>query len=343
MQTRPLPTEYWTRPIYGENDNWYTIASHWLGGNYLGTFQQSSLNLWQQGGTGPESPHIMWTYPIEAGGVVGGIKTGIDGATYYSGGSYEGRFQNAIILDGKLYYKLPLSDAASATNIGGGAYVCQDLRTGEILWTNDNINPTFGELYCYESPNQHGVIPNGYLWQTVTQTSTTQTWIAWDALTGKWLFNLTDVPSTGTIAYTDQGEIVKYILNYNTNTKSGWLALWNWTSANGVPANSTTANGVQLNGPGSGTNYLQFRPVGRVINTSTAYSWNVTINADITGLAAPSMVYVLPGDIILGTSYSSGTIARRTTSDPYTLWALNLKDGQQGQLLWKKSYHSTIW
>jgi hypothetical protein len=334
----PLPTEYWSRPIYGENDNWYTISSNWLGGNYLGTFQQGSLNLWQQGGTGPESSHIMWTYPIESGGVVGGIKTGVDGTTYYSGGSYEGRFQSALIIDGKLYYKLPLSDAASATNIGGGAYVCQDLRTGKVLWTNDNINPTFGELYNYESPNQHGVIPNGYLWQTVTQTSTTQTWIAWDAWTGKWLFNLTDVPSAGTIAYTSQGEIVKYILNYNTTAKSGWLALWNWTSANGVPASSTTANGVQLSGPGSGTNYLQFRPVGRVINASTAYSWNVTITADITGLASPSIVYVLPGDILLGSSYSSGTIARRTTANPYTLWTLSLKDGSYGQLVWKKSY-----
>jgi outer membrane protein assembly factor BamB len=334
----PLPTEYWTRPIYGENDNWYTIGSNWLSGNYLGTFQQGNLNLWQQGGIGPESAHIMWTTPIESGGVVGGIKTGIDGATYYSGGSYEGRFQNAMIINGKLYYKLPLSNDASVSVTGRGDYVCRDLRTGEILWMNDQINPTFGELYCYESPNQHGVVPNGYLWQTVTQSAGLQTWIAWDSGTGKWLFNLTDVPSTGTIAYTNQGEIVKYILNYNTTTKSGWLALWNWTSANGVPASATTSNGVQLNGPGSGTNYLQLRPVGRVINTSTAYSWNVTVHADITGLAAPSMVYVLPDDVILGTSYSSGTVARRTTSDPYTIWALNVKDGQQGQLLWKKSY-----
>ena len=26
-----LPTDYWTRPIYGENTNWYTISSNWLG------------------------------------------------------------------------------------------------------------------------------------------------------------------------------------------------------------------------------------------------------------------------------------------------------------------------
>jgi outer membrane protein assembly factor BamB len=335
----PITEEYWSRPIYGEDFSWYIIGSHWLSGYYFGTFQQSSLNLWQQSGTGPVSSHIMWTYPIESGGVVGGINTGITGATYYSGGAYEGRFQNAIIMDGKLFYKLPLSDEVSATAVGGGAYVCQDLKTGEIIWTNDNINPTFGELYCYESPNQHGVVSNGYLWQTVTQSSKTQTWIAYDPGTGKWLFNLTDVPSTGTIAYTSQGEIVKYILNYNTSAKSGWLALWNWTCADGVPADSTTANGVQRNGPGSGTNYLQFRPVGRVINASTAYSWNVTITADLTGKATPTINYVLPGDLIFGSSFTTGGgVSGRGTSDPYTVWAISAEDGKQGQLLWGKSY-----
>ena len=27
----PLPTQWWTRPIYGENNYWYTIASDWFG------------------------------------------------------------------------------------------------------------------------------------------------------------------------------------------------------------------------------------------------------------------------------------------------------------------------
>jgi hypothetical protein len=116
----PLPTEYWTRPIFGEDYNWYTLGSHWLGGNYLGTFQQSGYSVWQTGGTGPESSHIVWTTPLEDGGVVGGINTGITGATYYSGGSYEGRFQNALIVGGRLYYKAPLSDAVSTTATGGG-------------------------------------------------------------------------------------------------------------------------------------------------------------------------------------------------------------------------------
>ncbi len=358
----PLPTEYWTRPIYGEDFNWYTMGSQWLGSgssytaassNYFGSFQQGGMNLWQQGGTGPESSHIVWTTPYEDGGVVGGINTGILGDTFYSGGSYEGRFQNALIIDGRLYYKAPLGDQVSTTATGGGAYTCRDLRTGEILWTNDTINPTFAELYCYESPNQHGVVPNGYLWQAISNPSpsTNQTWIAYDSLTGKWLFNITDVPGTGTVAYTNQGEIVKYVLNYNNTAKSGWLALWNWTSANGVPASSTTANGVQLNGPGSGTNYLQFRPVGRVINASTAYSWNVTIG-DIMGPSNsiiptgatttqnPTIQYALPGDLLLGTTpnIAPGVLTIRGTPNPYTVWTISVSDTNRGSIIWKKTY-----
>jgi outer membrane protein assembly factor BamB len=299
------------------------------------------MNLWQTGGTGPDSSHIVWTAPFEDGGVVGGINTGITGATFYSGGSYEGRFQNALIVNGRLYYKAPLGDAVSVAATGGGPYTCRDLRTGEILWTNDNINPTFGELYCYESANQHGVVPNGYLWQAVTPTGSTanQTWIAWDSLTGKWLFNLTDVPSTGTIAYTNQGEIVKYILNYNTTAKSGWLALWNWTCAPGVPPGT----GVQLGAPGTGTNYLQFRPVGKSINASTAYSWNVSITADLTGsktTQAPTIQYVIPGDIMLGTTpnMAPGVLSIRGTVDPYQVWTLSLDDSNKGSLIWKKTF-----
>ena len=356
----PLPTEYWTRPIYGEDSSWYILGSNWLGGNFLGTFQQGSQSFWQQSGIGPDSSHIVWTTPMEDGGVVGGINTGITGATYYSGGSYEGRLGSAIIMYGRLYYKAPLSDQyANANNSAtyAGAYICRDLRTGEILWQNNNLNfnPTFGELYDYESPNQHGVIPNGYLWQTVSQTSTTQTWIAYDGLTGNWLFNITDVPSTGTIAYTSQGEIVKYILNYNNTAKSGSLALWNWTSANGVPVSSTTSNGIQLNGPGSGTNYLQFRPVGKVINASTAYSWNVTIGDIIgpgnsiipTGMLTtqnPTIQFVLPGDILFGTtpSIAAGVLSLRGTPQPYTVWTINLAgittSSTSASILWKKTY-----
>ena len=317
----PLPTEYWTRPIEGQNTYWWTISSHWLGGNYLGTHQVcGGYELWQKDGVAPESPHIMWTKPIEFGGVVGG-STEIPGATYYSGGSYEGRFANSIIMHGRLYFQLPLGHTGGG-RAGGGGYICVDLRTGEEIWYRDDIGvtgrnsaPSKGQLYLFDSPNQHGVV-GGILWQVVGAT-----WIAYDAFTGNWMYNLTNVPS-GVEVYTSKGEIVRYVLNY----EGRWLALWNNTAALGL----------------RGTRYLvnAWRPWGEVVDASTAYSWNVTI-PDLHGLSAPAIVAVLPGDIILGRSsaIAPGVFRYpRGTPDPYTVWAISDKPETRGQLLWIRNY-----
>ena len=71
-----------------------------------------------------------------------------------------------------------------------------------------------GELYDYESQNQHGV-NGGLIWQ-ISGT----TWSAKDGFSGTWLYNLTNVP-TGTEVYNDNGEIVRYVMNY----PGRWLTL----------------------------------------------------------------------------------------------------------------------
>ncbi|MGF3521494.1 MAG: PQQ-binding-like beta-propeller repeat protein [Candidatus Bathyarchaeia archaeon] len=341
VEEYPLPTNYWTRPISADNVRWSSIASNWLRGA-----QKGGYNLWQTG-EGPSSPHILWTRPIEFGGVVGGNWAPVSGYTgsavpdagFYSGGSYEGRFTNAIVMQGRVYYAEPLGHS----NTGGG-YTCLDLKTGEVLWHSDEINvrnnsisatsaglslipsPTFGQLYCYESPNQHGVV-GGILWQTSTASGVT-TWQGFDAYTGKWLFNETGVP-TGTEVYTDKGEIVRYVLSYSTTTKSGWLALWN---------NTQEQMGLHA-GLGTTTNAWQWRPNGKSVNMSTAYSWNVSITADLTGNANPAIVQILPGDIILGRSSAiSAGVGDKFTPDPWTMWAISDKPQSRGQLLWKQSY-----
>ncbi len=128
----PLPSGYWTRPIYGENSNWAAIASNWLGGSQIG----GTGNLWQAG-AGPNSPHILWTKALETGGIVGGT-TGVSSYAipdvgFYCGGSYEGRFTNAMIIDGKLFYADPLGHSAT-----GGGYTAVDLTTGETAWHSDD-------------------------------------------------------------------------------------------------------------------------------------------------------------------------------------------------------------
>jgi hypothetical protein len=265
----------------------------------------------------------MWTRPIEFGGIVGGT-TEIPSVGYYSGGSYEGRFDDAVIMNGMLFFTLPLGHAPK-----GGGYIALDLRTGEQIWYRNDLGvnttaaPIKGQLFEYESMNQHGVV-GGTLWQVVGST-----WNAYDAFTGLWQYTLTKVPS-GFEVYTAKGEIVRYVLNYNSTARSGWLALWNNTQDN---------IGLHL-AIGNDTNAYQWRPNGKIVDMSKAYSWNVTnLTADLSGLSAPTIVSVIPGDLILGRSSDIGlTNTPRDTPDPYTLWAISDKPATRGNLLWIKNY-----
>ncbi len=124
-----MPTEYWTRPIEGQNNYWYTIASNWLGQPYIIGAGSAYIGGEQPDGSAPTSAHIMWTKPIDYGGVVGGNNTAIPGEGYYQGLSYNPRFTNSLIMQGLLYYQEPWGNAGT-----GGDYVAVDLRTGQEQW-----------------------------------------------------------------------------------------------------------------------------------------------------------------------------------------------------------------
>ena len=60
--------------------------------------------------------------------------TAIDGNVFYSGTQYNPRFNNAIIMGGRIYYSEPKENTGT-----GGDVVCRDLRTGEELWRRSDI------------------------------------------------------------------------------------------------------------------------------------------------------------------------------------------------------------
>jgi outer membrane protein assembly factor BamB len=311
----PLPNEYWTRPIEGQNTNWASQISHWLSGAHL-----NHPILWQQHGLAPNTAHIMWTKPLEFGGVVGGV-TSIPGADFYSGGSYEGRFQNSIIMYGNLYYRLPNGNDGS-----GGGTACVNLRTGETIWEKD-ITVDFGQLYQYESFNQHGVIPSGYLWDT-----SGSTWTAYDALTGKMLFSMTNVPGYSHNQLPDRSNIVyapdTMIKIYEFDYDAGWVAMWSTEAKPDSPLVRT---------PGSGSNAYQYRPVGKEVDMGDNYIWNVSL-PDLSGEGNPTLLWVLHDDLMFGSSAAWPSFRQWGTPETYTLWAVSLKPGSRGQLLWKKTY-----
>jgi hypothetical protein len=241
----PLPTAYWTRPIYGENTDWWTISSNWLGAGSavnpaVGSGPVSAFstgpptNLWGAimsrnpgDAIGSLSSHVVWTKQIQDGGVVGGnmfydggaYPGNGQGVGYYEGTAYEQRFINPIVMDGILYYMAPLGfDAPSY-----GPLTALNLATGQVVWTSNTLPaPSFGYIQNLWSPDEHGtfppilICPSGSLWLMV------------DGFTGTILFNVTGVPS-GYVAAGPSGEQLRYVLqNKGTTAAPNWyLAEWN--------------------------------------------------------------------------------------------------------------------
>jgi hypothetical protein len=357
----PLPTEYWTHPIYGENTYWPTISSNWLGTGSAGYGTGAAgCNYPPVEAVGPQTSHVMWTYQIDMGGIVGGF--GGQGI-FFEGSAYNARFTNPILIDGYLYYTLPVSFTGTST----GATVCQDLRTGQIIWSTTQIPAlSFGYIYDLNDPDQHGVYPPILFTANFAQ--------AFDAYTGDPLFNVTGVP-TGTAVVGSNGEQLKLILTNNGNATNPvmYLSEWNssrlwetwmnpWTNAvitSPTLYNDSTTTGASLtttqaqyasvtqpaisapagNGPTqpATSNYVIY---GNVINPSSSlysYDWNTSLSWLNTVTPVPTIVAAWAGNLML---LRSGTTPALTGSQtPYTYYAVNLNAsvGTVGSMLWSNT------
>jgi hypothetical protein len=239
----PLPTAYWTRPIYGENTDWWAISSNWLGtgaavipATGVGTitgFSQSQMNRYPGDAIGSLTPHVMWTSPLQMGGVVGGNYYSTQGIAHFEGSAYCNRVQNPIIINGILYYTQPLGFSGN----NAGPTVAVDLRTGKQIWSNINIPYlSFGYIYNLWNPDQHGVYPPMLVAAVTGGAAVGQSWAyPWptqleffDAVTGLPMFNVTNVPS-GAIGAGSNNEQLRYVIaNAGTAANPQWyLAQWN--------------------------------------------------------------------------------------------------------------------
>ena len=378
----PLPTAYWTRPIYGENSDWWTISSNWLGAGSavnpaVGSGQVSAFstgppqNSWGAimsrfpgDSIGSLTSHVVWTKPIQSGGVVGGNSFYDGGAYpgngqgvgYYEGTAYEQRFVNPIIMNGILYYMGVLGfDAPSY-----GPLTALDLATGQVLWTSNTLPaPSFGYIQNLWTPDEHGtfppilICPSGTLWMMV------------DGFTGTNLFNVTGVP-TGYVAAGPSGEQLRYVLqNKGTTAAPNWyLAQWNssriwqydvnpFTGAGSVsPAiiNASTPTSLVTIFPASnqaavknvltvqaniGFNQTIIDPLtGGIINSTRypaecTYDWNVSIpQLNNPGGSSPSVIAGMYNNVLMtlnGTLPASPSSFNGVGSfTPYTYMAFNL-------------------
>jgi len=310
----PLPTDqYWTRPINGMNPEWRSIAGDWLN-------VDPGSNGYAPFAVGPETAHIMWTKVHAIAGVVGGDYPDWN---YYTGLAYETKFGSPIIMDGRVYYSLPLG-----TSGGGGGYQCVDLRTGEVLWKLDDVTSmNFGQNLYYKTPNEFGVKP--YLWKTSgLQVSPggglppLSGWGVYDPFTGKQLYTFVNCTS-GTVTEGPNGEMIIYTLN----SRGNWLLKWNSTKAIMSYEN----------------NAWMWRPQGRTMDWNRGIEWNVTIN-EYSGPSSQSIQRVSVEDnVILATTRSSWAprdyvqVIGYSTVDGHELWYAN-RTGPAGHIISWNTY-----
>jgi len=233
----PLPTNYWTRPIYGENNNWNTIAGNWLGlaaSTFAATGMYNATGNYNPYTTAPNSAHILWTKPEAFGGIIGGEFGSSETANYYSTSQYEPKFA-PIIMQGILYYTL----YPGASTFPEG-WVAVNLHTGETIWTKTQAEANNEVLRCGQifneiTPNQYGA--QAYLWAIPLAGAGfmgAPSYMAmYDAMTGKWILNVTGIPSALTLVEDDAGNLGAYYINSTTNFLTGSvtasLTFWNAT------------------------------------------------------------------------------------------------------------------
>jgi len=330
----PLPTAYWTRPIYGLNSNWWTVSSNWLGTSAPGYSNGLLGATFQPNAIGSQTSHVMWTKPLQSGGVTGGNDFQIAGDTYFEGTAYALRFTNPIVMDGKLYYTEPLSFAGSSS----GATVCVDLQTGQQIWRSTSIPAlSFGYIYDVQDPNEHGVYPpiliaaigGSFLGPPVPLT-----WQAYDADSGTPLFNITNVPS-GTALMGPQGErLIVSLVNYGTPAHPNYY-LQEW--------NSSRLWGNNYSGPSTTP------PVVPPIRNGTdpsLYDWNVSVSSLNTLSGNPIIESAFYNDMLIGeagTFPSAGNnIFSSQSWSPYTYFGINLNVtiGSVGTVEWTNTLNA---
>ena len=311
-QGLPLPTEYWTRPIDAQIHEWNTIAGNWVETpeNLLARYNDNA----------PESAHILWEKQYAMGGLAGGVEFGPQSMEV--GDAYEGKFQGSVIIGGILYYNQFNTEGRFLPQ-KAQTVVAVDLHTGEELWNkplldlnNNSQNLAFGQVFYWDSFNYHGVFT--YLWTTVGST-----WNAYDAFTGDWSFSVTGVPSGDTVR-DEKGNI----LRINVDTSANRIILWNLSRTIQPQSTGGSSDGSWGRQIGRESAYAN-----RIYPAARGIEYNKTIPDSLKGDAYRFKF----GDSVVGFNlYGPDLYMYRSDYIGVThvnIWALNLKQGQEGQML----------
>lgn len=229
---RDLPTDYWERPIYITNREWWSIGGGYpftgIGGGPdwpVDTNVYSSNYHYTPYVTGPDSPHILWRRQGALGGIVGGQYG------YRSLGPGEGSYAGTpeIIFQGRCYDTVQ----KILNGVPTAVWQCYDLRTGEIYWEQEAtitgmgfFGPSYGTptVVAYDDapPAVPGAEQTGMGTGYFSLLSIGESLIKYDPMTGEEKAN---VPGMSGTYYREP-----YVLSVQ-NLGGGEYRLINWTIA----------------------------------------------------------------------------------------------------------------
>ncbi len=319
----PLPTGYWQRPIISTNLDWYKIAGNWLGytlGSGGGAAGGGYYNLtanFNPYTTAPNSGHILWTKPYSFGGIMGGDFGGTQyGSNYNSNNMYQPKW-GGIIINGIVYYNLI---PGSTANPAG--WVALDLRTGQEVWTKNTTSVLrTGQIVNVINPNQYGGIP--YLWAlppspymgtTSGAYQFNNTWEMYDAMTGNWILNIVNAPTSQAVISSDlrvpialipslvsddRGNLIGYYVNGTTRTLNMWnstLAIMKYSYSSGRSVNS----------------WVWAPPQGASIDWNLGIQWSQPL---VTSITAPNGTSIAISPTLSITKIASDVLLMTSTPE----------------------------
>jgi hypothetical protein len=210
----PIPSYYWTRPVPGDIRN---IGTNGVLSSWTHTGSDAGNSYYNEFGTGPQSPHVLWTYPIWAGGVMGGNFGDLSLADAYTNGRNTGT---------------PIINGIAYVTINGVTHAVS-MTTGKDLWSKAFTGTVYYD-YLPSVPVDYDRGMQTMIFNVLP--GKVETWAAYDGglyVAGTWSGGTITDSRVGITALhgNDEGGAAYYV-------SGGYLLKW-WTNVVATDLNAT--------------------------------------------------------------------------------------------------------